>query len=185
MASLTPEQIAFIHAQHVFFVGTAAQDGRVNISPKGLDTLRVIRPQQVLWLNLTGSGNETAAHIRRCNRITLMFCSLEGAARILRLYGTARCVAPNDAEWSTLLASFPDLPGGRQIFDVTVQAVRVSCGEAVPLFEFVGDRNDLTGWAEGLGLNGIRRYWQAKNSKSIDGFSTGIGGEDSSSQEPL
>lgn len=181
MPTLTPEIIEFIKTQHVFFVGTAAQDGRVNISPKGLDSLRVLGHEQVLWLNLTGSGNETAAHIARHNRITLMFCSFKDTPRIVRVYGTARCVTPYDNEWFTFLALFPEFPGARQIFDVTILDVHTSCGEAVPLFEFVGNRSDLIKWAERLGPEGVRQYWNSKNRLSIDGFATGIDGKVSSS----
>ncbi|WP_343069124.1 pyridoxamine 5'-phosphate oxidase family protein [Hymenobacter citatus] len=124
-------------------MGTAAADGRVNISPKGQDTLRVLDANRVAWLNLTGSGNETAAHLLAVNRITLMWCAFEGKPNILRLYGTATVYHPRDAEWAELLPLFPPLPGARQIVVVEVELVQTSCGMAVPFFDYRAERNGL------------------------------------------
>lgn len=165
---------AFIESQHVFFVGTAARDGRVNVSPKGLDSLRILGPDRVLWLNLTGSGNETAAHLLDINRITLMFCSFERKPLILRVYGTASEIQPDQQDWDALAAHFPDLPGARQIFDVTVESVQTSCGYAVPLMTFDSDRDLLTTWADKRGADGLAAYHQQKNLISIDGLPTGM-----------
>lgn len=172
--SITDRHREFIGAQHLFFVGTAARDGRVNVSPKGLDSLRIIGPNRVLWLNLTGSGNETAAHLLDINRMTLMFCSFDHKPLILRIYGTATEVQPDQPEWDELAAHFPALPGSRQIFDVDVQSVQTSCGYAVPLMTFDDDRDVLNSWAIKKGADGVAAYHQEKNLISIDGYPTGI-----------
>lgn len=164
----------FITQQQIFFVATAAADGRVNLSPKGMDTLRVLAPDRLVWLNVTGSGNETASHLRNQPRMTLMFCAFAGAPLILRVYGQARVIHIGEAEWATLSALFPSLPGARQIFDLQVDLVQTSCGMAVPLFDFAGQRNDLNNWALRKGKTGLRDYWHQRNSQSIDGHDTGI-----------
>jgi hypothetical protein len=172
--SITDRLRDFIEQQHIFFVGTAARDGRVNVSPKGMDTLRVLGPNRVAWLNLTGSGNETAAHLLDTNRMTLMFCSFERKPLILRIYGTATEVQPDQAEWSELGAHFPPHPGSRQIFDVSVDSVQTSCGYAVPRMTFDEERELLNTWANKKGEDGIAAYHQEKNVVSIDGFPTGM-----------
>ncbi|MEL6855435.1 MAG: pyridoxamine 5'-phosphate oxidase family protein [Cyanobacteria bacterium J06607_13] len=163
---------AFIARQKVFFVGTAAEQGRVNVSPKGMDSLRVLSPSRVVWLSVTGSGNETAAHIAQTDRMTLMFCAFESAPMILRLYGSARAVYPRDADWQDLIDDFPDLPGTRQLFDLDVELVQTSCGMGVPLYDYQGDRNSLNKWAEKKGPAGIEAYQRQKNQVSIDGLPT-------------
>ena len=164
----------FIAQQHIFFVGTAARDGRVNISPKGHDALRVMSPNRVCWLNLTGSGNETAAHLLDMDRMTLMFCAFEGNPMILRLYGQARAVHPRDDDWNELIGLFPAIPGARQVIDMRVDLVQTSCGFAVPQFDFVADRETLVDWAKKRGPKGMRDYWAKNNTETIDGKSTGI-----------
>ncbi|GAA1078813.1 pyridoxamine 5'-phosphate oxidase family protein [Tsukamurella spumae] len=171
---ITERLQAFIEDQHMFFVATAAPDGRVNVSPKGLDSLRIIGPNRVLWLNGTGSGNETAAHLLRSPRITLMFCAFEGKPLILRLYGTARAVHDGEPGWPELLASFPPMRGARNIFDVDVDLVQTSCGFGVPLYEYDGQRTLMDSWAENKGDEGLERYQQERNLLSIDGFPTGL-----------
>jgi len=166
---------AFIEAQHLFFVGTAAADGRVNVSPKGMDSLRVLGPNRVVWLNLTGSGNETAAHLLQNDRMTLMFCSFDRQPMILRLYGHARAVHPRDGEWTDLAGLFGAPLGSRQCFVLDVDLVQTSCGFAVPLYAFEGERQTLVNWAEKKGEAGIRDYWAVKNTVSLDGFETGVG----------
>ena len=166
----------FIQNQHMFFVGTAGVDGRVNISPKGMDSLRVIDPENIVWLNYTGSGNETAAHVMECQRMTLMFCAFNGKPQILRIYGKAKAIHSHDSEWEKLIHLFPTVPGARQIFSLDIESVSTSCGFSVPLFEFVDDRNGLVQWAEKKGGDGVKQYWQDKNQKSIDGKPTGIFG---------
>jgi len=176
---LTDDLAEFIRCQKIFFVGTAAADGRVNVSPKGMDTLRVIAPDRIVWLNLTGSGNETAAHLRENDRITLMFCSFADEPLILRVYGHARACHPHDAEWENLTALFPPIPGVRQIVDVTIDLVQTSCGFGVPLLEFVAGRDDLENWVAKKGPEGIRQYWRDRNRISLDGKPTGVVADES------
>lgn len=173
-AQIEPAQQDFIARQKLFFVATAAADGRVNVSPKGADSLRVLGPNRVLWLNLTGSGNETAAHLLQNERMTLMFCAFEGDPLILRLYGQARMIQPDHPQWNTLLGHFPMLPGARQIYDLNVDLVQTSCGFAVPFFDYVGERQQLNEWADKKGADGIRQYWHDRNRESLDGFPTGM-----------
>ncbi|MBK7820500.1 MAG: pyridoxamine 5'-phosphate oxidase family protein [Tessaracoccus sp.] len=165
---------SFIEAQHVFFVGTAARDGRVNISPKGLDSLRVLTPTRVAWLNGTGSGNETAAHLLDHPRMTLMFCSVDAKPLILRLYGTGRAVHAGDSDWDDLLGLFPPMQGARNIFVLDIDLVQTSCGFGVPLMAFQGDRQTMAQWAAKKGDDGIVAYQQEKNRVSLDGLPTGL-----------
>lgn len=173
---LQPDHISFIADQHIFFTATAAPTGRVNLSPKGMDSLRVLSPSRILWLNLTGSGNETAAHLALDRRITLMWMSVTTRPLILRAYGSARAIHRNDADWPTLGAQLPDQPGARQIFDVTIDLVQSSCGYAVPFMDFREDRPVLKKWAEDKGSEGLTTYWDERNRQTIDGLPTGIEG---------
>ena len=165
---------AFISEQKIFFVATAAADGRINLSPKGMNSLKVLDKNRVIWLNVTGSGNETAAHVQENPRMTIMFMSLAGDPLILRLYGTAKAVHKNDEEWTALISEFPPTPGARQIFDLSVDLVQTSCGMAVPLFDYVAERDALKKWAEQKGEEGIKEYWREKNQVSLDGKATHI-----------
>ncbi|MEO1258834.1 MAG: pyridoxamine 5'-phosphate oxidase family protein [Bacteroidota bacterium] len=174
MTSINDSIKGFIEKQHLFFVGTAAKDGRVNISPKGMDTLRVVDKNRVVWMNLTGSGNETAAHLLDTNRMTLMFCSFAEMPLILRLYGSVKTLHKRDDEWAELSSMFPLHNGARQIFDLHVETVQTSCGYAVPFYDFKAPRNRLAEWADKKGEEGILDYWEEKNTTSIDGFETGI-----------
>ena len=164
----------FIEAQHVYFVGSAARDGRVNISPKGLDSLRVLGPDRVVWLNGTGSGNETAAHLLDVPRMTIMFCSFDAKPLILRLYGTARAIHAGDAEWTDLLALFPPMQGSRNIFVLDIDLVQTSCGFGVPFMDFQADRETMAQWAAKKGADGVAAYQQEKNRISLDGLPTGL-----------
>lgn len=164
----------FIEAQKIFFVATAAEDGRINLSPKGMDSFKVVDEKRVLWLNVTGSGNETAAHLLAKNRITIMFCSFEGAPNILRLYGKGKEIKPSDSEWEMVASHFTILPGTRQIFDITIESAQTSCGMAIPFFEYKGEREELNEWAAEKGEDGIKAYWTEKNQTSIDGLPTRI-----------
>ncbi len=164
----------FIAAQKIFFVATAAGSGRVNLSPKGMDSLRVLGPRRVVWLNVTGSGNETAAHVQEEPRMTLMFAAFSGDPMILRLYGRARVVHKKDAEWQALISRLPALPGARQIFDLAVDLVQTSCGMGVPLFDYRGERDALPRWARDKGEAGLQAYWRDKNQQSLDGRPTHI-----------
>jgi hypothetical protein len=173
-SELTPELTRFIWEQNMFFVASAPVEGHVNVSPKGLDTLRVFGPKTVAWLNVTGSGNETAAHVLENGRMTLMFCAFAGRPMILRLYGQARVIHPRDEEWSEWRPRFDDLPGARQIFILDIELVQTSCGMAVPLFDFKGQRQELIDWADKKGPEGVAEYWARKNQQSLDGKPTGI-----------
>lgn len=168
--ALKTEHSDFIAQQPVFFVGTAASDGRVNVSPKGMDSLRVLGPNRIAWLNLTGSGNETAGHVARENRMTLMWCSFSKSPLILRCYGTARTSLFEDAEWDELYANFAATAGARQIFDMTIDLVQTSCGWAVPQMEMVSERKILRQFAEARGVDGARGEWETANRETIDGF---------------
>lgn len=172
--ALGADHIAFIEAQHMFFTGSAAATGRVNISPKGMDTLRVLGPNRIAFLNLTGSGNETAGHLREDPRLTLMWCGFEKRPLILRCYGSARMIQHSDPDWSAMLELFPDLPGARQICDVKIDMVQSSCGYAVPFMDYAGERDTLRHWAEDKGYDGLRAYWAEKNAETLDGRPTGI-----------
>ncbi|QUJ75069.1 pyridoxamine 5'-phosphate oxidase family protein [Sulfitobacter albidus] len=171
--AIAPAHQKFIEAQHLFFCATAAQDGRVNLSPKGMDSLRVMGPNRIVWRNLTGSGNETAAHLAKVNRITLMWCGFEAQPMIMRAYGSARTLHADHAEFAALDAMFPPSPGARQIYDVAVDMLQTSCGYAVPMFEHVKERPILRDWAEAKGPDGIATYWTERNQTSIDGMPTG------------
>lgn len=171
---LQPDQIAFISEQHLYFVGTAAPGTRVNLSPKGMDSLRILSSTRILWLNLTGSGNETAAHLALDPRITLMWCSFTTRPLILRAYGTGRAVHRADADWDRLAAQLPNQPGARQIVEVAIDLVQSSCGFAVPFMDFREDRPVLRDWATGKGPDGLRTYWDERNRQTIDGLPTGI-----------
>lgn len=167
---------SFIERQKLFFVATAADTGSVNLSPKGADSLRILSDTRILWLNLSGSGNETAGHIRQQNRMTLMFCAFEGDALILRLYGTATVLHPRDAGWDEATAQFPQMAGSRQIFDFEMDTLQTSCGTGVPIMPLVKDRVDeeLLPYFADLGPDGVEAFWRKKNVETNDGFKTGL-----------
>lgn len=164
---------AFIEAQKIFFVATAASTGKVNLSPKGLDSLRIISPTKIAWLNLTGSGNETAAHILETNRMTLMMCAFEGKPNILRIYGSAKAIYENDPEWNEFGILFEKNTGSRQIFIVDIELIQHSCGMAVPLYDFVSHRDLLDIAHDKKGRDKVKEYWKEKNMVSLDGLPTG------------
>ena len=173
--ALNPKLVEFIEAQQLFFVATAGTDGHVNMSPKGLDSLRVQDHNTLLWLNLTGSGNETAAHLLEQNRMTVMFCSFDELPLILRCYGTAKTYHPRDDEWEQLSSHFPDYPSARQIFKVHIDLVQTSCGYGLPKMDFVSERSNFDDWVEKKGGKpGVEKYWKEKNSVSLNGKPTGI-----------
>ena len=171
---LSDKHIQFIAEQRIFFVGSATDHSRVNISPKGMDSLRVLNNNRVVWLNVTGSGNETSAHVQQAPRMTIMFCAFDGLPLILRLYGSAKVIHKNDPEWGNLISLFNPLLGARQIFDVTLDLVQTSCGMSVPYYGYKGDRELLNNWAAKKGEEGLQRYWEEKNQSSIDGITTNI-----------
>jgi len=173
-SSLSDQQISFIETQKIYFVGTATADSRVNISPKGMDSLHVTGKNTVVWLNVTGSGNETSAHIQVDPRMTIMFTAFEGKPLILRLYGKAKVIHKNDAEWYAYYHLFKPTTGARQIFELDIDLVQTSCGMSVPLLDYVEDRGLLTKWAESKDENAIKKYWLENNQTSIDGLDTNI-----------
>ena len=173
-SQLSNKHIEFIEQQNIYFVATAAEEGSVNLSTKGGDSLRVIDENTIVWLNLTGSGNESASHVLLNSRMTLMFCAFEGAPLILRTYGDATVLHQKDKEWASYIDLFPHSNGSRQIFVQKIHTVQTSCGKSVPYFDYVSDRQELTSWAEKQGKEGIEKYWIKKNQTSIDGFDTEI-----------
>jgi len=176
-AAIEPAHRAFIDKQRLFFVASAAPGARVNLSPKGLDGLRVLGPSQVVYLDHTGSGAETSAHLAAGSPLTLMVCAFEGPPLILRLYGRGRIVRRGGAEYAALLAERFDgrePPGARQMVMLDVELVQTSCGFGVPLYDYVGERPSLINWAEAKGEDGLRAYRAEKNLRSIDGLETGF-----------
>jgi hypothetical protein len=175
--AISDELRAFIEAQQLFFVASAplAAEGHVNVSPKGMESLRVLGPSRVAYLDLTGSGSETSAHLLENGRLTFMFCAFAGPPRILRLYGTGTAALPGSALWDELRPLFPDHVGARQIIVADIARVQTSCGFAVPLYDFVGQRDTLTNWSNVMGDEGLESYREKKNSRSIDGLPTPLG----------
>ena len=171
---LTEDHIDFIKDQKVFFVATGVAEGTINLSPKGLDSLRVVENNRILWMNLTGSGNETAAHVQENPRMTLMMNAFEGKALILRIYGKAKVIHQLDEEWKEFVDLFPYSEGSRQIFDLSIDLVQTSCGWAVPEYEFKKERDILDKSNKVAGEKGIRKYWKSSNTKSLDGLKTNI-----------
>ncbi len=176
--SISPEMKAWIGRQRVFFVATAplSGDGHVNLSPKGGDAFRVLGPNRVVYQDYTGSGAETAAHIRENGRIVVMFCAFEGPPKIVRLHGRGELVAEGDALFAELAELFPANPGTRAFIEVEVARVSDSCGYSVPFYEFQGHRDGLDKWAASKGPDGLKKYRVDNNQVSIDGL-PGFGGE--------
>ncbi|MCR8634634.1 pyridoxamine 5'-phosphate oxidase family protein [Paenibacillus radicis (ex Xue et al. 2023)] len=175
--ALLPEHREFIQKQRMFFVGTAPlhEEGHVNISPKGYDALRIFSPTEVAYLDLTGSGNETSAHIEENRRITFMFIALEGPPMILRLYGKGRVILPGTEEWNHWAPQFELLPGTRQIICAELHAVKTSCGYSIPYYSYSGERETLKKWAEKKGESELAQYQHEKNTTSMDGLITTLG----------
>jgi len=174
---LEPAQRDFIARQHIFFVASAAAGSHVNFSPRGADLFRVIDANAVVYLDKTGSGNETAAHIRAGGAVTIMFCAFEGPPQILRLYGTGLVHPRNSHDFAVLLADrFGNVapPGARQIVALRIGLVQTSCGYGVPQFAYRADRDGPDRWAEQQGQAGLEAYWHMKNARSLDCLPTGI-----------
>lgn len=176
-ACIEPLHREFIERQKIFFNASGAAEGHVNVSPRDRKSLRVLDAHTVVYLDLTGSGNETAAHLRANGRLTLMFCAFEGPPMILRLYGAGRVVHRGTEEYASLLTShFDNIEplGSRQMIVLSVELVQTSCGYNVPLFDYKSERETLVRWAEAKGTEGVELYWRRKNLRSIDGFPTGL-----------
>ena len=176
---LSDELRELLTGQRVFFVATAPLDarGHVNLSPKGLATLRVLSSEELAYLDLTGSGNETSAHLLENGRITLMACAFDGRPRVLRIYGKGAVHLPGSRRWNELRPLFREIEGARQIVTVTVSEVRTSCGYGVPLLEFRSERPTLEKWAVAKGVEGLDRYRTDHNAQSLDGLATHLGRE--------
>jgi hypothetical protein len=177
---ITPELQRFIKAQPLFFVATApiSEQGHVNLSPKGYETFCLLSPHHVAYLDLTGSGNETSAHLAENGRITFLFCAFSGAPQILRLYGKGETILPGEPRWEELSAHFPRYVGTRQIILASIHLVQTSCGYGVPLMEFQKDRETLERWATSKGEEGLAEYRRTTNSKSLDGLPTPLARQD-------
>ena len=174
-STLTPSHLAFIAAQKIYFVASAPAHGRVNLSPKGMDTFRVLSTTRVGYLDVTGSGNETAAHLLENGRVTLMMCSFTAAPLIFRIYGRGRVVQPADADWPQLRPLFgPPLAGERQLVLAEIESIQNSCGFGVPFFDYTGERPTLLDYAEKKGPAGMAAYRTQHNLRSIDGRPTGL-----------
>jgi hypothetical protein len=181
-AAMTPAHRDFVARQRIFFAASATATSRVNVSPRPTDALRVLDERTVVFLDLTGSGSETAAHLRADGRITLMFCALEEPPNILRLYGRGTSFPRTSEDYATLLASAygnQEPLGARQIVRIEIDLVQTSCGYGVPLFEYVGERDTLRRWAENKGHVGLEEYRRQKNARSLDGLPTGLAEPDS------
>jgi hypothetical protein len=176
-SQLDPVYCDFIRRQRIFFTASAAEQGRVNVSPKDAASLRILGSNAVAYMDRTGSGNETSAHLLANGRLALMFCAFEGPPLILRLYGQGRVLHRGGREYNSLLASAFDgveVPGARHIIALDIEMVQTSCGMGVPLFDYVEERRSLDRWAEAKGEEALREYRIQKNSRSIDGFPTGL-----------
>lgn len=169
---LDDKMIDFINEQHMFFVSTASKKGRINLSPKGLDSLRILNPNQVAYVNFAGSGNETSAHLLEDNRMTMMFCSFSRKTNIMRLYGTAREIIPEDEEFADLAKTLPDIIAIRQIYILDIEGIQLSCGYGVPIMDHVGDRETLEKYWSNKGPDGLADYIQENNLTTIDGLRT-------------
>lgn len=176
IAELDDRLRAFIAAQPMFFVASACAAGRVNCSPKGMDALRVLDARTIAWVDVTGSGNETAAHVMNDGRLTLMWCSFGPQPLILRVYGRGRVAQRDEAGFAALAARLPSLPGMRQILVCAMESGQTSCGFGVPRMELIGERDDLSAWCARKGEEGLAAYRATKNRRSIDGFETGLRG---------
>jgi Pyridoxamine 5'-phosphate oxidase len=178
-AKIEPEHRAFIERQRIFFVASAPPKGRINVSPKGLSSFRVLGQNDVAYLDCTGSGSETRAHLMASDdkRLTIMFCAFEGDPIILRLYGQGHSLMRGTPEYTALLPHFEEVPGARQIVRLTVDLVQTSCGLGVPLFDYKEERGNLVRYWTAQGINNLRKYWGLKNMRSIDGLPTGFSPE--------
>jgi Pyridoxamine 5'-phosphate oxidase len=170
LSAIDDELAAWLQEQPVFFVASAARDGRVNVSPKGYDTFRVLDEHTVAYLDLTGSGVETIAHIRENGRVTVMFCAFSGNPKIIRLYGTGRSLLLGTPEYDELAPMFPRLPGARAVITVAVDRISSSCGYSVPMMGLVGERDRLLSWERAKGEDALVEYRANKNAQSIDGL---------------
>ena len=174
--SITDKHLDFIKKQHLFFVASAplSANGHVNLSPKGIDSFRILSPNRVAYMDIIGSGNETSAHLLENGRLTFMFCAFEGPPNIMRLYGHGYTVLPGDQEWKELSAHFNLELATRQIIVGDIYKVQTSCGFSVPYYEYTGERDHAQKWAENKGESGLEAYKAEKNLISLDGLPTAL-----------
>lgn len=172
--SINEAHKTFIEAQKMFVIGSAGADGFINVSPKGMDSFRIIDENTVVWLNYTGSGNETSAHVQENGRMTIMFNSYDKAPMILKLYGKATVIHEKDSRWDEMSAHFERHVGTRQFFEMKVELVLTSCGYGVPQYKYIGERNTLKKWADKKGREGIKLYWSENNVETLNGVKTHI-----------
>jgi len=164
----------FIEKQKMFVIGSAGAEGFINVSPKGMDSFKIIDENTVVWMNHTGSGNETSAHVQENGRMTIMFNSFDKAPLILKLYGQATVIHDADERWEEMRSHFVEFVGVRQFFEMKVELVLTSCGFGVPQYKYIGERNMLQKWAEKKGREGMKIYWSEKNIESLDGVKTNV-----------
>jgi hypothetical protein len=173
--ALNEKHIRFIEAQPMFFTASACATGRINLSPKGMDgSFKIFSEKLCGYVDITGSGNETAAHIKNDGRITVMFNSYTRNALILRIYGQGRVLRPQHPDYDKYIGHFPEYKGTRQIILIDIESIQTSCGYGVPTMEVIEQKDTLTKWTGSKGEEGIIEYQQTKNVKSIDGFETGL-----------
>ncbi|CAA6818698.1 MAG: Pyridoxamine 5'-phosphate oxidase [uncultured Sulfurovum sp.] len=164
----------FIEKQKMFVIGSAGAEGFINVSPKGMDTFKIIDEHTVVWLNHTGSGNETSVHVQENGRMTIMFNSFDKAPMILKLYGTAEVIHDADERWDEMCTYFNEFLGARQFFELKVELVLTSCGFGVPQYKYIGERNKLEKWAKRVGREGMKVFWTEKNVETLDGEKTNV-----------
>ena len=164
----------FIEKQKMFVIGSAGAEGFINVSPKGMDSLKIIDENTVVWMNHTGSGNETSAHVQENGRMTIMFNSFDKAPLILKLYGKASVIHDKDKRWEELSTHFVEFIGARQFFEMHIELVLTSCGFGVPQYKYIGERNKLQKWAEKKGREGMKIYWSEKNIETLNGVQTNV-----------
>ena len=170
---LNEKDISFINNQKMFFVSTAPKNGKINLSPKGLDnTFKIINKNKILWLNYFGSGNETAAHLLEDDRMTIMFCAFEGEANILRLYCKAKSIQEKDKNWDEYISNFPIKRAARQVFEIEILSINNSCGMGVPLYDFINQRGELSDFYDNSTKEDHIKYMKKKNQISFDGKKT-------------
>jgi len=174
--AISPAHAGFIEKQKMYFVASAplSADGHVNLSPKGIDSFRVLTPNRVMYMDIVGSGNETSAHLLENGRITIMFCAYQGPPNILRLYGKGYTVLPEDAEWEELSTHFVLPLAVRQIIVADIDMVQTSCGFSIPYYEYTGERDHAEKWAQNKGADGLETYKKEKNLVSLDGLPTAL-----------
>ncbi|WP_183564282.1 pyridoxamine 5'-phosphate oxidase family protein [Mucilaginibacter sp. SP1R1] len=182
--SIQDQHQSFIEKQKMFFVASAplAANGHVNLSPKGIDSFKVLSANKVAYMDIIGSGNETSAHVLENGRITLMFCAFDGPPNILRLYGKGYTVLPGDEEWESLAINFEILLATRQIIVADVDKVQTSCGFSVPYFTYEGERDQAYKWAANKGADGLEAYKKEKNLISLDGLPTALNTDENMSK---